>query len=272
VHTHALEIIRRGIESQGNFKFPSFFIDLWPKNRYIHSASKAQLREQYMKKKWSHWTPSEDKILQENYKSKGSAWCAFALDRKRQSIWDRAKTMGIQTPKEELQWPEKEIRFVKDNYYILGPTKIAKQLGRSSPAVSRFAKVNGLRKQPRKVWPAKDTKFLIDNYKVLGVKECAKILRRTIRQCYGHYQNRKLAQKKPGSCLLCDWDRGTLDSAHLIPERKEGPKIEWNIVHLCPNCHRLFDHNLLSEEELKKLQPLIKKAEKNMEKLNACRK
>jgi len=65
------------------------------------------------------------------------------------------------------------------------------------------------------------------------------------------------------SCELCGYDR-ILDVAHIVP-RKDGGK--WtldNVLILCPNCHRLFDKNLLNDEEREKLNS-IERVKKSLE-------
>lgn len=76
---------------------------------------------------------------------------------------------------------------------------------------------------------------------------------------------------KPGSkCLICEFDK-TLDHAHIVPDALLAPHPEidkkrfrdqdgTNVFVLCPNCHRRYDRNLLSEEEMQILSPHIKRA------------
>lgn len=42
------------------------------------------------------------------------------------------------------------------------------------------------------------------------------------------------------ACEICGWCKGPLDGAHFIP-RAEGGARGWNILQLCPNCHRRLD-------------------------------
>ena len=41
-------------------------------------------------------------------------------------------------------------------------------------------------------------------------------------------------------CEICGWSEGPLDGAHFVPRAAGGPG-GWNILQLCPNCHRLLD-------------------------------
>ncbi len=79
-----------------------------------------------------------------------------------------------------------------------------------------------------------------------------------------HKKGRKtvIVKKK---CLICGFDR-VLDRAHLIPRRvtkgligyqKLGLFNKKNVILLCRNCHFLFDHNRLNEEEWIKLRPIL---------------
>ncbi|MDD5759880.1 MAG: HNH endonuclease [Desulfobulbaceae bacterium] len=46
--------------------------------------------------------------------------------------------------------------------------------------------------------------------------------------------------KRP-SCEICGRSDVTLDKAHWIDAAAGGPELFWNIVSLCPNCHRQVD-------------------------------
>ena len=61
-----------------------------------------------------------------------------------------------------------------------------------------------------------------------------------------------LKQQGIDKCELCGYDR-VLDIAHVIPKVKGGKLLLNNVLLLCPNCHRLFDCNLLTEDEKEKL-------------------
>ena len=65
----------------------------------------------------------------------------------------------------------------------------------------------------------------------------------------------------PDRCLLCRFKR-TIDAAHILPRRLGHPKAAWNMMPLCPNHHRLYDRGALSLAELRKLRPLIHRAER----------
>jgi 5-methylcytosine-specific restriction endonuclease McrA len=69
------------------------------------------------------------------------------------------------------------------------------------------------------------------------------------------YGRQALRNKLPKSCELCSYSR-CLDIAHIIPVRLGGKFALENCLSLCPNCHHLFDHNLLSENEQSKLKDI----------------
>jgi endogenous inhibitor of DNA gyrase (YacG/DUF329 family) len=62
---------------------------------------------------------------------------------------------------------------------------------------------------------------------------------------------KKGKQKEYGSeCVICGFAR-FIEYAHVIPRRNGGSIHPDNIMPLCPNHHRLFDRNRLTEEEKK---------------------
>ena len=53
-------------------------------------------------------------------------------------------------------------------------------------------------------------------------------------------------------CELCGYDR-TTEIAHTIEKKNGGHYLLGNCILLCPNCHHLFDHNGLTQDEKDKL-------------------
>lgn len=42
-------------------------------------------------------------------------------------------------------------------------------------------------------------------------------------------------------CQLCSYEtdeRHNIDAHHIIPQEEHGADEDWNIVYVCPNCHR----------------------------------
>lgn len=62
-----------------------------------------------------------------------------------------------------------------------------------------------------------------------------------------------------GVCEICGFDR-LVEQAHIIPARLNGPKTAYNILDLCPNHHRLFDRNLLTQFEFEKIAARVEAA------------
>lgn len=58
---------------------------------------------------------------------------------------------------------------------------------------------------------------------------------------------------KGKGCMICGFDR-IVEAAHIIPAREGGRGEEENFLVLCPNHHKLFDRNLLTESELLKIK------------------
>ena len=58
-------------------------------------------------------------------------------------------------------------------------------------------------------------------------------------------------------CCICEWGLGSIDLAHIKPHRNGGEYAKDNIVPLCPNHHRLFDRNLLDEEQQAQIEKFI---------------
>lgn len=63
------------------------------------------------------------------------------------------------------------------------------------------------------------------------------------------------------ACYLCGYER-FIEEAHVVPRRLfasifKRPKY-MKTIPLCPNHHRLYDHNLLDDEEKRKIAPLIR--------------
>ena len=55
------------------------------------------------------------------------------------------------------------------------------------------------------------------------------------------------------SCEVCGWNQGPRDVHHIIHVSEGGKNELFNLITLCPNCHRLAHRNLLSKDKLNKL-------------------
>jgi hypothetical protein len=81
----------------------------------------------------------------------------------------------------------------------------------------------------------------------------AMAIARIVRPLRGVEANRGRRNAKrvlPQCCEICGWDEDTVDSAHIIPVRDGGSHGVDNIVMLCPNHHRLFDHGKIPASTL----------------------
>jgi 5-methylcytosine-specific restriction endonuclease McrA len=54
-------------------------------------------------------------------------------------------------------------------------------------------------------------------------------------------------------CEVCGWNQGPRDVHHIVHVSNGGKNELFNLITLCPNCHRLAHRNLLSENKLNKL-------------------
>ena len=54
-------------------------------------------------------------------------------------------------------------------------------------------------------------------------------------------------------CEVCGWNQGPRDVHHILPVKEGGKNEIYNLITLCPNCHRLSHRNLLSKDKLNKL-------------------
>lgn len=75
-----------------------------------------------------------------------------------------------------------------------------------------------------------------------------------------HFENeikKRGVHKYYVSCCICDWDRGSIDFAHLVPHSENGFYTFDNIIPLCPNHHRQLDHDGLNEIETEAVQGFL---------------
>lgn len=65
----------------------------------------------------------------------------------------------------------------------------------------------------------------------------------------------KILKKAKVKCVMCSWDRTSLDIHHIDGRKIDDPHNHKNLVCLCPNCHRLagekkIDKKILREKSL----------------------
>jgi predicted restriction endonuclease len=68
-----------------------------------------------------------------------------------------------------------------------------------------------------------------------------------------HRKNVWKSKKREIGCSICGFKR-FVELCHIKWEKDGGKVNKANITILCPNHHRLFDHNLLTAEELSKIK------------------
>lgn len=75
----------------------------------------------------------------------------------------------------------------------------------------------------------------------------------------GEWRNQGKFQKraKNESCLICGEDRLT-EVCHIESRKDGGKYLEENILFLCPLHHKLFDRNMLNQNEKKILEKYLR--------------
>lgn len=91
------------------------------------------------------WTSAEDQYVRDHYDREPAEKIAAELGRSADSIWIRAKLLGIGKREEfHAVWTSADLEDVRRNYGTESPASIAKRLGRTTSAVSQQAKVLGV--------------------------------------------------------------------------------------------------------------------------------
>lgn len=60
---------------------------------------------------------------------------------------------------------------------------------------------------------------------------------------------KKILSERPAICQLCGEDR-YVEIAHIFPRRNGGPNTSENLLVLCGNCHKLYDHGDINRDDL----------------------
>ncbi len=114
---------------------------------------------------------------------------------------------------------------------------------------------------------------LIFNNKMRKGRRCrAQMLNLPVRREPNREKQRPSTSK---GCEVCGRDDVPLDKAHWVPESKGGYSRPYNILRLCPNCHRSLDRGdknieyktrcvLLFRETRKLLEPPLADSEKKL--------
>ena len=64
---------------------------------------------------------------------------------------------------------------------------------------------------------------------------------------------RRVVHDRGSACEICGWDRDSVDLCHIVDRADGGSDDPENLVLLCPNHHRLFDSNLLTSDEKRRI-------------------
>lgn len=60
----------------------------------------------------------------------------------------------------------------------------------------------------------------------------------------------KIVKRGNIKCMMCNWDKTSLDIHHIIPKKNNGTNEDDNLICLCPNCHRMAHEKKYTIEEL----------------------
>lgn len=74
-----------------------------------------------------------------------------------------------------------------------------------------------------------------------------------------HGRRQRLREKEDKSCEVCGFER-FIELSHIVASEDGGTYHKNNILFLCPNHHRLFDHGGIEEDELLEVQDKLRLA------------
>ena len=142
-------------------------------NNYLEEIDKI-LEELNLYTCFAVWTPEEDKILIDNYVSKGVEYCCGLLpNRTEQAIIVRARSLGLYSG---IYWTPEEDKVLIDNYASKGLSYCLKNLpNRTEGGIRHRLGVLGI-KPARSEWSIEEEEFLKENYAKHGAKYCAENL------------------------------------------------------------------------------------------------
>ena len=90
------------------------------------------------------WTAGEDSEIRTLYDQTPAAEIAARLNRTTDSIWIRARSLGLAKAPEQTPWTAAELDDLRRNYASEQPEQIARRLGRTASAIYQQARVLGL--------------------------------------------------------------------------------------------------------------------------------
>lgn len=150
------------------------------------------------------WTDSEEEYLKGNYKEKTAKEIAETLSRSRESVYNKARNLGIKSGRAGpgQKWTEKEREFLKENIDKKTPKEIGEELGRSKHSVFRKRKELGLETPFVGIgrgWTDEEIDYLVENYDEKTAEEIGDELNRSIDSVQGKVKNLGLDTKRVGS-------------------------------------------------------------------------
>lgn len=122
------------------------------------------------------WTQTEIIYLKEKYPSNGALKCGEYLNRSKNSILFKAKSLNLNYDFFYI-WTNEEIEFLKTNYTIYGPKYCAKILNKKEIATQDKGRSLGLSKKTN-IWTSEEISILKQNYEKLTLKKCSELLKR----------------------------------------------------------------------------------------------
>ena len=92
-------------------------------------------------------------------------------------------------------------------------------------------------------------------------KNCKRVTRRASKNAQSILELskrtvKKLLKRAKFGCVMCGWNRTSLDIHHILHKSKGGTDDHENLIALCPNCHRLA-HEGKYELEILKTKSLV---------------
>lgn len=190
--------------------------------------------------------------------------------------------MSFKSPQQRKRWTKEELSLLDVQWPLLGEKCINLFPDRTVNAIRQMAKRNKTKFTERKeiifVNIEKIKELLVQGKRLPEISSILKINYHTMKlnlkklnfktsEYYRKYTSPKqssrirkfLISEISSCCQICSFNRA-LDIAHIVPAKDGGPLEVWNCLSLCPNHHRLFDRNELTELELFKIENKIKSA------------
>lgn len=120
------------------------------------------------------WSQAETDFLLANYEARGQTYCARALQKSKQAVSSKARTLGLKMDK---WWSDEEVLFLKQHFSYENLEFCSEQLKRTKKAIIGKASLLGL--SPANLYTEADKQFMIEHYPKEGVYFCAEHLGRT---------------------------------------------------------------------------------------------